>query len=737
MNMALKRFLLLMLCLVGLWSNTSNAQISQGGQPMKLGTLKSSRNKVAEMPSIKNFLVERDNSELQESDNLLKPFRFAYPFDVDLSPSNSGEWINAGNGFYVWRLTIRSPEAKSLNLIFDDFNIPENARLFIFSETENHILGAFTKANNKPSGKFAVSPVSGDEITVQYEIPEEYLQNKQFRIISVNHDYIGILKSGDRRPLGKTAGTCNIDINCDDWDSWNEVKNSVCRMIVNGKEVCSGVLVNNTAENQKPYILSAAHCYDKWSYPDVTVYTFNYESPFCAALDGDPSNSVTGATMKAQSDSLDFALVELSLVPPPKFRPYYAGWNRKTSVPASTVSIHHPQGDIKKLAFDNNPPVISSFGEPNNINKDYIINGFLRINKWEGGTTEAGSSGGPLFDPDKNVIGTLTGGEATCKNSIYDYFERFSNAWNYKSDTTKQLKHWLDPLNTGLEVLKGAQFNEGKNLCGAFSNLSDKDKYDIIPVTSSNKFAGYWGGSNSLGMTEFMERFSIEGNEILSGVSLGVAKFKNVVKSPNSEIKINVYNGTQFPEKLIYSQVIKTAGLAADAMNYIAFKENVEPEDIFFVGFELSNIQALDSFAVYQSLRTSSESNTFYFKQAGKWYNFKDANTEKNSMANIFELVACNIGDSSIDTPRVDEPHEVLVYPNPSNSKVTVESGQDIVDNSIAVFNILGQKTEIKITKINERKVEIDLRGNVPGVYFVQLKNGEKIVARKISFVPW
>ena len=84
-------------------------------------------------------------------------------------------------------------------------------------------------------------------------------------------------------------------------------------MIVNGKEVCTGVLMNNTAENEKPYILSAAHCYDRWTFPDVTVYVFNYESPFCAPLDGDPLNSITGATMKAQYDSLDFALVELSL----------------------------------------------------------------------------------------------------------------------------------------------------------------------------------------------------------------------------------------------------------------------------------------------------------------------------------------------------------------------------------------------------------------------------------------
>jgi hypothetical protein len=735
--MTLKHSLLLIFCLGVLFPNIGQAQISQGGQPMRLSTLKSSRNKVVVMPPIKNFLSVENYTEIPVSGNLLKPFQFAHPFDVDLSPSNSGEWILANNGFYVWRLTIHSTEAKSLNLIFDDFNIPENARLFIISETDNQILGAFTNANNKPSGKFAVSPIAGDEITVQYEVPEKYLNEKSFRIINVNHDYIGILKTGDRRPLGKTAGECNIDINCDDWEDWSDVKNAVCRLIVKGKRICSGVLINNTAENQKPYVLSAAHCYDQNDYPDLTIYTFNYESPFCAPLDGDPSNSISGAKMKAESDSLDFALVELTVIPPPDYRPYYAGWNRSSNIPASTASIHHPQGDIKKISFDNNPPVISSFGEPNSIDKDYIKKGFLRVNRWEFGTTESGSSGGALFDTDKNVIGTLTGGEATCANSVYDYFERFSNAWNYKSDTAQQLKYWLDPLNTGAEFLNGVQFNEGENLCGAFSNLTDNDKYQLVPISGTNSFSGYWGGSNNMGITEFVERFSIEGNEILSGVSFGVGSLKNVLKSSESEILIKIYSGNQFPDKLIFSQLAKINSFAANAMNYVGFHELVEPKGSFFVGFELSNIQALDSFVVYQSLRTASDINTFYFKQNGNWNSFKDSNPEKKSMANIFEVMACNIDDFGTDTPIVDNPVDILIFPNPSNSKVSFEAGQEIPDNSITVFNVLGQKTKIEITKIDERKVEIDLTGNTPGVYFLRFDAGEQIISRKISFVPF
>ncbi len=421
------------------------AQVSQGGKPLQVFGLKSSVNSVIEMPAFNKAMIADNANETDSDEGLLKPFRFAYPFEVYLTPENSGEWSLAANGWQVWKVSIHSKGAKSLNLIFDKFKLPDNARLFVYNE--DNILGAFTSNNNKSSGKFAVSPVPGDKITVQYEVPGNEKNTVPFVIAKVNHDYIGIFEKSDRRPLDPyIAGSCNIDVNCDIASEYNEVKNSVCRIIVDGREVCSGALVNNTAEDQKPYVLSAAHCYDKKEYAQTSVYLFSFESPFCAPLDGDPSNSVSGAIMKAQFDSLDFALTELSLVPPPEYRAYYAGWDHSSTQPSSTVSIHHPWGMIKKIAIDNDPPVISNFGN------SYISNMFFKIERWDDGVTESGSSGGPLFNSsNKKIIGTLTGGYADCNDPTRDYFERLAMSWDYKSDSTKQLKYWLDPLKTNAE----------------------------------------------------------------------------------------------------------------------------------------------------------------------------------------------------------------------------------------------------------------------------------------------
>jgi lysyl endopeptidase len=719
-------FLLILFTL--LISINGRAQLFQKGFPMEILHVKSNDIPVVKMPSLNNLKLKKSAIDKQNNSPILKPFKFAHAFDVNLTTENSGKWYKTNNGYHCWKLKINSEKAKSLYLVFDKFKLPENARLFLYNE--NYTLGAFTSVNNKSSEKFAVSPIPGDEITIQYEVPSNLVTNNNFEIINVYHDYVGITAYNDRRPRGEVAGECNIDINCEIGGDWYEVKNSVCRIITDG-EICSGTLINNTAENQLPYVLSAAHCYDSWDLAEVSIYVFNYESPYCGPLDGDPSNSISGAIMKAQFDSLDFALAELSLVPPPEFRPYFAGWDRSADLSASSTSIHHPQGDIKKIALDYDSPVISDF------NSDYLQDAFLKIIQWDEGVTEVGSSGGPLFNPDKNLIGTLTGGVATCNNPVRDYFARFSLSWDYLPDSSKQLKYWLDPLALNTEVLNGKEFYEKEELCGAFTNLNDNDSHELIVLTSSEEFAGYWGGTNNVGITEFVEKFSIEGNEQLSGISLGVGKIEKEQISTESEISIKVYNGTDLPQELIYSKKVLVNNLVEDAMNFIDFDEIIEPEDTFFVGFELSNMQPLDTFVVYQSLRPANTDNYFYFKKDGAWQSFENANLGYNSVVNAFELLACNLDDTISVPPKIELPTEIKVYPNPTQDRITFEANSEIQPGNIDVFNLIGKKVEVSISNIDIYRLEINLSGNTPGIYFVRFNTGEKYVTKKISFVPW
>jgi len=724
------RLLLGLIAVLLISGNTIKAQISEGGVPRQLESLKSNGIPVVEMPSISNEkLLKQVRSEF-ESNLKLKPLQFAYGFDVNLSPTNSGIWKQTRDGYSIWQLKIRSKSAKSINLIFHNFKIPSGAKMFIYNEGKKQILGAFTGRNNKPSGKFAVLPLAGEEITIQYEIPSNILDKNNFVIKQVNHDFTGVLKFDERRPLNKLAGSCNVDINCNAGEDWSDIKDAVCRIIVNGTEICSGTLLNNTEENGKPYIISASHCYDSWEYAETSVYTFNYESPYCAPLDGDPSHSISGAIMKAQYDSLDFALTELTVVPPPEFHPYYSGWDRQGNIPDSSVSIHHPQGDIKKISWDSDAAQFSDF------NSSYISNAFTKILRWDGGVTENGSSGGALFNSQQNLIGTLTGGAATCSNPVRDYYSRFDMAWDYKNDSAKQLKYWLDPISSGLNKLDGKRFNEDENLCSSFTNLEDFDTHENIELTNFGEFEGYWGGTNNVGITELTERFSILGEEQIAGISIGVGKLDYNFAN-RSEITIKIYDGGDFPEVLIYSEVVPISDFVEDAMNFIGFSQSVSPSDTFFVGIELSNMLPRDTFVVYQSLREPDVENNFYFKQDGIWQNFKNSNLDNASITNVIEILACNVLKSVTDSPLVKNELEIAVYPNPTSSSFTLEAGKRIDIENVQVYNLVGQKIEALYSNLEDRKVKIDLTGNVPGVYFVRFNNGKGFVSKKISFVPW
>jgi hypothetical protein len=173
-------------------------------------------------------------------------------------------------------------------------------------------------------------------------------------------------------------------------------------------------------------------------------------------------------------DSIDFSLVELSLTPPDDFDVYYAGWNRSDFQTTATSTIHHPWGDVKKITSDYDAPIPTTkpTDVPYNDLDDYHYFSFWWILRWDEGSTQGGSSGSPLFNADQKLIGNLSGGVATCGDSIGydyekerviynqafnydDYYTRFNMSWDYNGESGPSLKPWLDPGNTGVIALKG------------------------------------------------------------------------------------------------------------------------------------------------------------------------------------------------------------------------------------------------------------------------------------------
>jgi len=273
-----------------------------------------------------------------------------------------------------------------------------------------------------------------------------------------------------------------VHVNCPEGGPWQDQKRGVVRIRMSGTTGgtfwCSGSLINNTAQDCKPYVLSAYHCADDPSINSSSYATFrfffNYERPNCVFENGTcscsgpvPTTNVLGCTLAARSqttngsNSSDFILFELDNDIPASYNAYWNGWNlQSTNISGGGASIHHPSFSPKKISFTTNNIISSS---------EWSIGSALTHWRvvWTGtqsghGVTEGGSSGSPLFDNNKLIVGTLSGGTSYC-NSVQpggqnwpDWYGKISWSWN--QNTGAQVIHLqgkLDPLNTGQTVLPG------------------------------------------------------------------------------------------------------------------------------------------------------------------------------------------------------------------------------------------------------------------------------------------
>ncbi len=703
----------------------SEAQLSQGGFPRYAGLKQSLTPE--RLPAVSNEVLRWQN---QQSQPLLKYLRFAHPFEVRITPSTHGTWFRSSDGWHIWQVAIRSEGAFSLNLLFENFHLPEKARLFLFTPGYSGLLGAFTSGNNTEEGVLPVSPLPGDELVVQYEIPGPPPAEDDFIITKVNHDYLGILKWEEkRRPLG-LSGSCNPDINCGLAANWRSVQNATCRLIIQGSILCTGTLLNNTAENRRPFVATANHCVSSNYKAQETLYLFNYESPYCGSIDGDLTHSIAGGKLKATFDSLDFSLVELNVAPPPAFRPYYAGWTRETQVSDTLATVHHPLGDIKKIAIDHNIPVISTFYPT------FLNDAFWKILRWEVGTTENGSSGGPFFNRKGLFFGTLSGGEASCSNPVNDYFARFNLAWDYRSDSTRQLKYWLDPEGNNPLSLAGRQFFEKEELCAAFTNLKEGDTHQMLRYNGAS--GGYWTGTNDRGYTEIADLFSVGGDEQIRGISLGVGRKVQKNRYNNSYISLRVYNFSNQTATLIFSKdSVMLNKLAANAMNLIEFDQAIEPADSFLVAFNLENIREGDTLAIFHSLRNASQPGTLWLRKGQDWKSFPAEHPTGLNASLALEVTACNFGPPSSKPPVADESLQLQVYPNPAVSKVHIWSKEAIPPENVTLYDMRGRQVRCRIEVAGPLHLEVDLSGNLPGLYLVKVRYRAEYIQSKFLLIPY
>lgn len=413
---------------------------------------------VVEMPAIDiRALMAEDLAD--QAYNL--PLRFAFGHTTDLNLDNAGTWTELRGGDRVWRLNIFCPEALNINLLYSDFFLPPGAELYLYNKDQSQLLGAFTENNNKDNRRFATALIQGTQLTLEYLEPAAVRGQGSIRIAQVSHGYRNLDGSTDE----KASGDCQVNVNCEEGDDWQDEKKGVARIIMDGLYLCSGTLVTNTANDCKPLFLTANHCLsggikqDAIINPDVSGYVFywNYEYATCANSGPLPDQTTSGGTVLANAGvmetglhtllSSDFALIELDENPRGAYDVYFNGWDATGEQGNTGVGIHHPAGDAKKISTHSVVPAEDGYYW--SLFWDATPNGHS--------VTEGGSSGSALFREDGTIIGQLFGGSSVnCNDPANDLglYGRLDYSWTNSddllaSDPRRRLDVWLDPIGQG------------------------------------------------------------------------------------------------------------------------------------------------------------------------------------------------------------------------------------------------------------------------------------------------
>jgi len=392
------------------------------------------------------------------------PYRFAVARPVEVTPETEGMWEQIDDQTLLWRLPIESPGSLSISLGFTRFFLPSGGKVYIYSADESQVLGPFTKADNKEHRQLWTPLIYSDAIIVELTIPVSEVPDLELELTSINHGYrhfdsLSLFAVGD-------SNDCNRNVACEEGDPYRDQIRSVAWYHIaygNSLYLCTGSLINNTAQDDKPYFLTAFHCFDgnrdrilddpNEAAKTMVIY-WNYQSSTCEGDTVSDSQNQSVASFRAGNWKSDFALVELESMPPRTAGVYYAGWDRSSAAPLSGTAIHHPQQDIKKISIENGPLYKTSTSVDYGDNNIVEYSEVFEVRGWDVGMTEKGSSGCPLFDPNNRVVAQLLSGVGTCETQLSSFGPLY-RSWSEGVTRDTRLSAWLDPLNTDVMFLNG------------------------------------------------------------------------------------------------------------------------------------------------------------------------------------------------------------------------------------------------------------------------------------------
>lgn len=801
--MNIKRHLLLLIAVCVVQQGFS--QESVGEAPLSF--INSSIFSTAKEGIIPVFLPELNNElEKQRADSIstsacsdCKNQYYGRGIDVSINLKTQGNFLNIGDSGKLWLLQIESSTAYGMQFYFDKFKLPDGARLYIFNNDKTMLLGGYT-SNNNPKDEtktiqFGTEYIDGKNIFLEYYEPNNPEFEGEISIINIIHAFE---KSG---PFIYNGGSqyCEINVACPLGNGW-EVESSSVALIIGYNSLnelqgyASGVLLNNTEQDGRPYFLTARHVLDgnplNLYDPATWHFLFNHQAGSC---NSDGSNispsmygSVYGALIRSSDDAgpptSDYLLLELNTSKDvlKMYGACYSGWTLNPNPQGPFTGIHHPKGDVKKISRSPYPTVQSTswFSEIINPNANHWKVKWNNSDPATNGVTEGGSSGSPLFDINHRVIGLLHGGKSHCAGHWIgsnfvgpeepDWYGKFSSSWQQGDG----FAFWLDPYGTGATTIgsycnpgtvagTGTYPSPGTNLC--YTHLSQdgfyiNNKLDlvtevcpasgiIIKAISPNPALCPNGYFN---LTLYNKIFISVTLCNANLVPIDVEYFKWV--NPGNSISFNLINNMPSPyigfvtgqtyrvkvatNRWGWEEYTKYIHIASDVRN---INNSNIVSDVYGKYITISNstvTQPIDVVA-RDNIRILPNSTLYagHYRIDASFDCSDFMGIDQNTDDNLFRMTNNTIELESNDKALSEVSQSntgFSVYPNPNKGQFTIELTSTDAESTIEIYDVMGKKVWSKISSAN--KLEIDISGQPKGIYLVKVVNETKVIVQKIVY---
>lgn len=373
------------------------------------------------------------------------------------------KWKTTTAGGKVAALSFTSNGAKGLRIGLLVTKLPETATLRYYTAgaltahevTAKEVLSALARnlaaGDKTDAGRTYWGPLFGtEEITLEIALPSgTSTDSVVVSIPTVMHSFRSISDAIAMNHNG-TSLTCNVDVNCvsprptvSDSVAW------VNFVTATGGYICTGTMLNSTANDGTPYLLTANHCIDTQTVASTLLTEWFSRSTSCNSPNAGSIGFPRGATLLYTAFNTDSTLVQLTYNNAAGWGVLFAGWDATAPINLGlpVADIHHPQGDFQRISSGTiqnyyTRDAQGTFYFSNNANST-----FLGVTLTSG-LVEPGSSGSGLFkniSTNPQLIGQLWGGhEGTCSSATVSNpqdiaFGRFDKAFK------AGMRTWLSP----------------------------------------------------------------------------------------------------------------------------------------------------------------------------------------------------------------------------------------------------------------------------------------------------